>query len=330
MSNPKISLCIPVYNSEGTLLRCLNSVALQNFNDYEIVIINDGSEGKDNEGRSCEKIVKAFSKEHKNLKKHILYSVHRTNLGLLEARRTAVENAHGDFILILDSDDELLPEALTVLYETAINTGADIVHGGTEVFAPEEDSSSKGFQRIYDTATLLFEGELKDKEIFDGYLVKKNHSGFLWGKLYRRELYLQALSNIPFSNCVMCEDLLQYFFISHEAKKYVGIKTPVYRYNLGEGISSQRKILDMKTWEKYCSTANVFTTIFEQIKEFPPESALTPGQVRSIQLQSQYYLHNNILLLQKNVVPELKEEAHAMLCDYWGKDFVTAIEGESK
>lgn len=325
---PEVSVCIPVFNAERTLLRALASVAAQSFTEWEIIVVNDGSSGTDETGRDCYKIVKQFRKNHKIPRARIIYREHKTNIGLLEARRTAIEAAVSPYIIILDSDDELLPDSLKVLYETAISTGADIVHGGAEVVATENSSDAiikKRVSQMQKNANTIYEGVLTEQAVFDGFLVQKNHTGFLWAKLIRRETYLEALSHIPFTNCVFAEDFLQYFFISYEAKKYAGIKKTVYRYYVDVGISSFQKISNLDRWRKICSTANVFTILFQAVKELPLER-YSQIQKEALQLQSCSYLANNIKQLKESVIPELQPQAREILCEYWGESFVNRIE----
>ena len=127
-SKPLVSVCIPVYNSEPYLMRCLESVAAQDFPGAktEIIIVNDASCGTDADGNDCAAIVKSFKKQHK---RNIKLFCHTRNKGLVEARRTAICEAEGEYICIVDSDDWLTPGALRLLYEAAQNTGADIVQG---------------------------------------------------------------------------------------------------------------------------------------------------------------------------------------------------------
>lgn len=323
----EVSVCIPVYNTEQTLLRALESVAVQSFSEWEIIIVNDGSTGTDQDGRDCYKIVKQFRKTHKIPRARIIYREHKTNIGLLEARRTAIEASNSPYVFILDSDDELLPDALHVLYETAVRTDADIIHGGAEVVAIENASDAitqKRVSQMEKNANNIFDGELAGQSIFDGFLVQKNHTCFLWAKLIKRETYLEALAHIPFSNCVFAEDFLQYFFISYEAKKYVGVKQPVYRYYVDVGISSFQKITDLNRWEKICSTANVFTILFQSVKELPAER-YSQSQKDALQIQSCSYLANNIKQLNEAVIPELQPAAKEILNDYWGAEFVETI-----
>lgn len=329
MPNPLISVCIPVYNTEPVLRRCLESVAAQEFTGVQIVVVNDGSTSSKDKKLSCKKIVKQFRKEHKFNKNQVLYREHRTNLGLLEARRTGVEAAEGDYVFMLDSDDALLPGALTALYETAVRTGADIVHGQAQVVCSGDSSVDQRVllrqKEMQQVVNKIYAGELTGNQIFDGYMLQKNHTGFLWGKLYKRELYLQALSHIPFTRCTRSEDYLQYFFISYEAKKYVGLAQPVYEYSINTGISSFNAITDLKKWEQVCSAANVFTILFTAVKELPAQR-ITPAHLKSLGLKSRFVLSNTIKQMNCEVDPPLLPAARELLCRYWGEEFVNAEE----
>jgi glycosyltransferase involved in cell wall biosynthesis len=324
---PKVSVCIPVYNSEPVLRRCLDSVINQDFTDFEIIVVNDGSAGTDEAGLTCKKIVKQAQKScPAPLKSRIKYIEHRNNLGLLEARRTAVHHASGEYICNVDSDDALTPGALTVLYEAAKSYDADIVQGKTDMYSTDPSAmQEKSVQKKQKEYNKLAPGVLSGSEVFDGFMIRQNHIGLLWAKLFRRETYLRAFSYIPFTNCVMAEDLLQYFFIAYEAKKYVGIQDIVYCYTVDTGISSSKKITDISRWEQICSTANVFTIIFSAIKQFP-QLMLSSEQMEAFRLQSRSYLVSNLQQLKSSVVPELQEEARNLLCEYWGEDFVQMME----
>lgn len=327
MSNPLISICIPVYKSEPSLRRCLESVVAQEFEGAQIVLVNDGSPLPQDKKLACKKIVKQFRKEYKLSKDQLVYREHRRNLGLLEARRTGVEAATGQYVFMLDSDDALAPGSLKALYDTAVGTGADIVQGKTNVVCLGEGEAplpeevllrQKSMQQV---ANKIFLGTLTENQIFDGYILQKNHSGFLWGKLYKRELYLQALSHIPFTRCVYSEDFLQYFFISYEAKKYVGIDFPVYEYSVDTGISSFTKITDLKRWEQVCTAANVFTILFTAVKELPPQR-FTPEHKKALGLKSRFVLSNTLEQMQHQVEPSILPAARDLMCQYWGEDFV--------
>ena len=335
---PKISVCIPVYKTEAVLERCIKSAIRQaeDFSNFEIVVVNDGSKGRDEKGLKCRKIVSRCKKLAKKLSIPINYHEHSENLGLLETRRTGVENARGTYICILDSDDELLPGALKNMYQVAVSfedgIPADIVQGGTEITVGEdfcedekalEDFKKKRSERF----NYFVDGVLQGRDVFDAYILKKTYVGMLWAKLIRRETYLKALSHIPYSHCVLAEDFIQSFLITYEAKKYVGIKNPVYLYSDDTGITSWKSITDLASWRKICSTAEVFTSIFCIVNEMEAEGkTFTEEELSALRLQSRSYLVNNIETMRKNVIPELQTQARSILCEYWGEDFVSTME----
>ena len=282
-SKPLVSVCIPVYNSEPYLMRCLESVAAQDFPGAktEIIIVNDASCGTDADGNDCAAIVKSFKKQHK---RNIKLFCHTRNKGLVEARRTAICEAEGEYICIVDSDDWLTPGALRLLYEAAQNTGADIVQGKANAVLPpdfsflskdEQSSVKKTAEKKQKTANITSKEPLLGKDILKGYTVLRNHSGFLWGKLILRETYLNALEHIPPIFCTMLEDTIQYFFIAFEAKKYVSIDATVYNYSINTGISTGTRITTLSQWEHICSAASVFTALFDEISRLPKDSFLT-------------------------------------------------------
>ena len=113
----KVSIIVPVYNVEKYLRECLDSIAMQTIDDFEVICINDGSE--DNSDR----ILTEYEKKYKNIK--IL--VHEENKGLSAARNTGIRNAAGEYLLFVDADDYILPETCETLYEQARKTESEVL-----------------------------------------------------------------------------------------------------------------------------------------------------------------------------------------------------------
>lgn len=347
-TQPKVSVCIPVCGTEKYLAECLESVAAQDFDGTEILIVDDS--GKTGE---AEKIAKEFRRKSKKRKISVKFIAHAENKGLVEARRTAVYEASGDFIMFLDNDDVLPANAIKTLFATAERTKADIVHGKANVcfkegsvqveFASQasRDSSpqmgvsalrsepqgkcfppqiKKRFEVMREKAEKVFVGELFGRQIFDGFLTEVNHSAFLWGKIFTRELCLEAFSRIPPVYCAFGEDFLTYFFLSILARKYAGIEEKVYNYFADTGISSTRKIDSLEEWRKVCSTAGVFTVLLSWIEENAGE--ISEEEADKVREMCRWYAANNLVQLENAVVPELQEEARRMLCDYWGEKMI--------
>lgn len=320
---PLISVCIPVFRTEKYLARCLESVISQDFPDFEIVIVNDASDGKDEKTLSCKKIVRMAEKSAAHSRKEMqhppvtfTYIENRTNMQTIETRRTLVEAACAPYIAMLDSDDELLPGALSALYEAAKESEADIVHAQMEI--------PLGTEEMRCGINARSEKPLRQKEIIGSFL-RQEHSGYLCAKLIRRDLYLKAFSHIPFTKCVMADDFLIYFFAALEAQSYVSIPKAVYRYDISTGISSPAKISSLERWEQICSAANVFTVIFDELSHLPA-GTLTEEETDRIRIRCRWYLQNNLSQLAQSVIPELQAAARFMLCDYWGEDFVEETE----
>lgn len=101
----KVSIIIPYYNSEKTILRALDSIKNQTFTDYEIILINDGS--KDN----SEKMVEMYIYNNKAMK---IKNLNQTNKGPSAARNNGIKVASGEYIAFLDSDDSFEPKKLEI------------------------------------------------------------------------------------------------------------------------------------------------------------------------------------------------------------------------
>lgn len=112
----KVSVIIPVYNVEKYLAECIDSVLNQTLNDFELILVNDGS--RDN----SENICKQYIKQDKRIK-----YIKQENAGVSVARNNGIGHATGDFIFFMDSDDTISNNFLESAYTTAINTQADIV-----------------------------------------------------------------------------------------------------------------------------------------------------------------------------------------------------------
>ena len=117
--NPIISIIIPVYKVEKYLRRCLDSILAQTFIDFECILVDDGS--PDNCPAICDEYVK---------KNNRITVIHKENGGVAVARDSGLSKTSAEFVMYVDSDDWLEPNALELLYKKQRETGADIVVGG--------------------------------------------------------------------------------------------------------------------------------------------------------------------------------------------------------
>ena len=116
-----LSIIVPCYNSEKTIIHCLESIVRQSFHDYEIVVIDDGS--TDSSG----KLIDDFFLKHENVFHTV---IHQENIGLPLTRKVGIENSSGDIIGFVDSDDWIEPHYYERLMKKMEETNADVVVAG--------------------------------------------------------------------------------------------------------------------------------------------------------------------------------------------------------
>ena len=196
MSTPKISIIVPVYNVEKYVKRCIASIQSQSVEDIEIIIVNDCS--PDNS--------KAIVDEMAKYDDRIRVLSHKSNKGLMWARRTGYMAAQGEYITFCDSDDTLPEDALESLYSEAIRSKADIVSGNIRyIKASGEEFVFQSHLRYgyhkQDAIKSLLRGELYHNlcsKLFKSSLLKDNNyktfSGFTNGE--DGCLFYQVINNI--------------------------------------------------------------------------------------------------------------------------------------
>lgn len=167
----KISIIIPVYNTEKFIERCLKSIVNQSLKEIEIIVVNDGSTDNSLE------LIRKFEKIDKRLK-----VIDKKNGGLSSARNAGIEEAKGEYLLHIDSDDWIEQDYLKDIYSFAKEKRLDIVV--TDFYLDYDDGNLNYMRDI----------KLKDKEILsEKEYLKKLLIGegypCVWNKLFKSYLY---------------------------------------------------------------------------------------------------------------------------------------------
>ncbi len=205
----KVSVIIPVYNVELFVGRCLDSVLTQTLTSIEIICVNDGS--KDNSLSILE--------EYKSKDSRISI-LSKPNGGLGSARNTGISKATGEFVLFLDSDDWIKPNACELLYKTAKENRLDILQ------AKFECTYESGKTNIYNHfSTYPANKVLSGLEFFN---VAKPISNFNWDKLWNREFFLK--NNLQNLEGVYFEDAATTFKGLIYAKRVMYLDFPFHSY----------------------------------------------------------------------------------------------------
>ena len=208
MTPPFFSICIAAYNADRYIDECLRSVAEQEYRDYEVVIVDDGS---------VEPLV---------LGEDVLASLSACTLkrtvngGPYSARQTAFDIARGEIILCIDADDGLLDPLALMKIRMAFVDDVDIV-----LF--NATSSRRSPSRMFDFSVLGESGTVAESAIWD--LFTKGYSlNSLWCKAFKKSLYVKSKKNRP--RLLMAEDRLQSLEVMRDAQGYRLIDEPLYYY----------------------------------------------------------------------------------------------------
>ena len=166
---PLVSVIVPVYKVEQYLKRCVDSILAQTYNNYEVILVDDGS--PDNCGKICDEYSEKYSQ---------INVIHQSNQGLSAARNNAVPESKGEYITFIDSDDYITYDYLEYLvfliqkYDAQISAGSFVYQyeSGPEKERKEETESS-----FYSP-----ENALENMNYANGFGLTA------WGKLYKRSL----------------------------------------------------------------------------------------------------------------------------------------------
>ena len=201
----KLTIIIPVYNVEATLERCIESVVHQDFNDYELILVDDGS--PDSSPAICDKWA---------VKDQRIHVIHKENGGLSDARNAGLDIAQGDYITFIDSDDFIDPHTYTPLMSyLEDHPETDILEYPAVLFYNSEKQEDLRFpnQTVY-----------HDMEDY-WYHEKAYEHSYAWNKLYRKSLFDEA----RFPTGVVFEDICT----QHLWKQLTAGKSPVDFRELG-------------------------------------------------------------------------------------------------
>ena len=166
----KLSVIIPVYNSASTLERCVNSVLSQNLDNYEIILVDDGST------QDCARLCDDLAAQSPAIR-----VIHRPNGGLSAARNTGIEAFTGNWLSFIDSADEITPGTLSTNLEwLESNPGTDLLEFPVHVHYGSPDSYLLSFKPETITGDQVFQHWIENQ----GY----THC-YAWNKIYKRELF---------------------------------------------------------------------------------------------------------------------------------------------
>ena len=209
---PEISIIVPVYNTAPYLPRCIDSILNQSFTDFELLLIDDGSFD------GSEAICDSYAADDNRIR-----VFHKRHGGVSFARNIGLDNAKGEWVCFVDSDDELLPDGLKVMV------------GG---ISDDVSMVQAGFNKIIDgkllvnTDVLDIKGEIMDRQqaLLMLYQYKGVYMGYPWGRLFNRGFIVEK--RISFDERIPIEEdtLFVATYLCQNRKPFYFTSVPVYNY----------------------------------------------------------------------------------------------------
>lgn len=227
-----VSMIVPVYNSEKTLSRCIDSILNQTYRDFELILLNDGS--TDTSGEICD----AYAKRDSRVR-----VVHKENTGVSDTRNRGIDLARGEYLQFLDSDDWITPDATTLFVRTATEQQCDMVISQFYRVIGEH-VSQKG---------AIDEDGLMDRSTYANHMMQKPadfYYGVLWNKFYKRSIITEHRLRMD-QSISWCEDFMFNLEYVRHTQTIYAMKVPVYYYVKTKGSlvsqgMSMKKMIRMK------------------------------------------------------------------------------------
>lgn len=194
---PKVSIIVAIYKAEEYLRRCLDSLVNQTFEDYEVLLVDDGS--PDNSGYICDAYAERYP---------FVHVIHKANGGLASARQCGIDHARGEYTIHVDADDWVEPDMLESLYRKAKEEDADMVICDYFELKRKERYIAQKPTALTPDAVL--------RDILAGRL-----QAYCWNKLIRRSCYSKYQISFPiglnfedlFTICPLCMNAIRICYL---------------------------------------------------------------------------------------------------------------------
>lgn len=208
---PTVSIIVPVYNAEKTIGRCIESILNQEFTDFELLLVDDGS--TDGSGILCDVYAEKDSR---------IRVVHKGNSGVSNSRNLAIDMANGTYLQFLDSDDWITPNATRTFVESAVASNADMVIS---------DFYRVVDKRVSQKGSIDEEGFMSRPEYAEHMMENPAdfYYGVLWNKLYRREIVDKYRLRMD-PGISWCEDFMFNLEYIRHAERFYVVQLPLYYY----------------------------------------------------------------------------------------------------
>ncbi|AGH40338.1 glycosyltransferase family 2 protein [Bifidobacterium thermophilum] len=244
---PTVSIIVPVYNAAGALRRCIDSILGQEYRDFELIALDDGSHD------DSPAILDEYAAKDPRVR-----VIHKPNSGVSDTRNLGMALARGTYIQFLDADDWITEDATKLLVRAAEHSGADMVIADFYRVVGEGTSRKGGLTGI---DRVISREEYADELLKDP---ADFYFGVLWNKLYRRDIIRGHQVSMD-TSVSWCEDFIfNLDYMVHAASVYP-VHVPMYYYVKTEGslVNHAMKLSETVRIKRY--VFDYYTEFFRQV-----------------------------------------------------------------
>lgn len=308
----KVSVVIPVCNVENDLPACLQSVKDQTLQDIEIICVDDGSTDRSSE------ILETYAAADARF---VVLS-HKENLSTSQARKDGVLASRGKYVMFLDGDDTLLPDACETAYQGMETWQTDMLQFGTQII----NCGGISEKRIASNEKLLRPclAQIRGEHLLFSCWKEKRFGFTLWNKIYKGELCRKAFQYIQDGAFPKAQDLYAFFVIAYFSKSYQGISKPLYQYHFGRGITGG-DCMNLETYQLLLTEHRVAEAVRNFVRDQgnAPELLKICGQIRKD------FLNECVTKWLYQLNREFWPEGFRQLTSLWGfKDVLCSLAGK--
>ena len=206
----KLSVIVPMYNVSAYVRECLDSLVAQTLQDMEVIMVDDG----------CTDDTPSIAQEYANYNMNF-HLIHKKNGGLSDARNVGIENATGEYIQFIDSDDFVEKNMIEILHNDICQEKADVSMCSLYLYKDGEKTTDASYKKE------IFNKEQVLKEI----LLDERVRSYAWNKMFKKSLF----ESIRFPKGKVFEDIYTMSPIFQKANKIVFNDIPLYYYRQREG-----------------------------------------------------------------------------------------------
>lgn len=291
----KISIIMPVYNTEQYFDRCIQSVLDQSYKNIELIVVDDCSPGN----------IRDMIQEYLALDTRVSFISHEKNEGLFKARLTGAKRASGDYIAFIDSDDYVSMDYYHTLLDRAVAEQADITIGHTV------HQEQNGYKFIYNLHDACFHFDKLEGDVVRKRFYSQRGQCYawhtVWNKLYSKKLWDQC---VPYYNqidrhVIMTEDIAFSSVLFYFAASVATTANDAYFYCANDNASTNAENISMKKFEK--NMADI-STVFNFVEKFLEDQKAAEDIIGDFHEFRRLYarLWNNIPKYQLTAVDAIK------------------------